>query len=221
MSFSSLPTEMKSLVIQSAVDQHAANRPMPSYLSHDQFAAQLRGYGRSLASLSLVDTKFQRLVRPVLEAAKEAYKPYRRADLRAKYSYYADPGQGRRLGAVSSCLYDAVLSGCTLSGAHSSQPAFNENVERETRELLELMPLSVHWDKGSFEGRTRVSVFAAACYNPQVPEHILHSLLEKNADAHCQIEVKGISTPLIEDLRLHFAGTERLTMIERIFQDFA
>jgi hypothetical protein len=137
---------------------------------------------------------------------------------------YEDPGTDWRTGREFTIhgpplLYDALISGVRLPFAKHSIKWVDEQVEKDIRDIVRLVPHSLNCNLGELRCRNGVSPLLVACLNEQVPLDIVALLLENGASVEEKVIVNGCPTPILKDLK-SIVSEERWLAIQEIFQRY-
>lgn len=82
-----------------------------------------------------------------------------------------------------SYLYELLKSGLSAGLGEISRPEYNiKEIEKDIRIILKVMPESIHYNGGSLSGRSLVNPLLAACYNPNIPVHVIDWLFQTGAN---------------------------------------
>jgi len=79
-------------------------------------------------------------------------------------------------------LLDALFTGCNLPGAQHSIDKYTPEVEKDIKDIVRLIPDSIHCRLGELRLRHEVSALGAACMNPNIPIHMIEWLLQHGAN---------------------------------------
>ncbi len=210
MSFSSLPTEIKKYVSDFII---------PPNLS----IKEVKSYGRHFLNLSLVNKELKDICSEKLSTLKKIH------GLLIKYHKYQDQYENPQKNYYTLIdpkgnpqLLDALFTGCKLRLANSTFDTYNQEIEYDIKEIVKLTPQSVNCILGKLRCREMVTPLAAACFNTNIPVHIIEFLLENGANPNSTIEVEGRATRILDDMKTNKEAkpTERLSKIEELFKKY-
>ena len=121
-----------------------------------------------------------------------------------------------------SYRYSELLDACSTSKnanlCYHSRIKYDQDVENDIKEIVRQCPKTIHCNIGTTKQKSGITPLAAACYNKNIPIHMLEFLLENGADSNVLIKVDGIDTPLIDDLAIYLKiNPKRYIQIEELF----
>lgn len=87
-------------------------------------------------------------------------------------------------------LLDALSTGTQTALAKYSIKQYDASVEKDIRDILQLMPKSLHCDLGRQRVFEKITPLYAACYNANIPVSIIKLLLDNGANPYL-MGVKG------------------------------
>jgi hypothetical protein len=124
-----------------------------------------------LQSILLVSKQFYSITTTYMSELKEIY------NLMEKYpknqyesAHYNNP-------ARSSILLDALFTGCDLPYASHTFRDWSKEIEDDIKRTIQLIPETLNNDTGVLRCRCYITPFAAACYNTNIPLHIIEYML--------------------------------------------
>ena len=79
-------------------------------------------------------------------------------------------------------LVDALFTGCSLTFANHSVTKYTHAVGNDIKDIVRCMPGSLHSRMGTLLHRQDVPALGAACFNPNIPIHMIEWLLEHGAN---------------------------------------
>ena len=110
-----------------------------------------------------------------------------------KYSYYET--QYKMNEPISSILIDLLCTGCTLPYAESTYSVFTENTFDDLKEIIRIVPDSLHSQSGQLRCRHLLSPLDIACHNHRnIPLYVIKYMVENGADMYHFYEVNGCKT---------------------------
>lgn len=115
-------------------------------------------------------------------------------------------------------LLDALSSNCNLPCAINSRHKF---CEEDVRKIIELTPQSIVCNIGYLRCREFITPFVMACFNVNIPLHIIEFLLQKGADPHLPYLLNNRQVPLLKDLEKNSAkNSARFLEISKLIQTY-
>lgn len=183
------------------------------------------------ANLRLVNTVFKESIDDQFQVLKNNHQNERRIALINKYTAYSHiyNQTGKDEMHVPSILYDALSTGCNLPYVFHSINYFDQQVEKDIKDIVKLMPCSLKWNFGSTRLDYRVSPLLIGCLNPNIPPSIIHFILEQGESPYQMRPGQGScgfgkeNTWTISQLGCTFqdpSTSERYRELFRIFEEF-
>jgi hypothetical protein len=148
---------------------------------------------------------------------KELYKKY------AAYNseYESDPDDSwywKCLIYEPPQLLDALFAGCRLYCAKSSVESYDETVEKDIYNIVNLIPSVINCNLGVLLCRDLITPLYAACLNENIPIHIIKFLHDNGADIKQKIRVNGHNVDILADLNDYIIPS-RYIAIKKIFSE--
>lgn len=112
-------------------------------------------------------------------------------------------------------LLDALFSGCPLPLARFTKEKYTPQVEEDIKLILEVMPDSLNCTMGQLRLVDNVTPLAAACYNGNIPIHIIELLLKKGANMTLKVNNSHIK---LIDLLKGDINPKRFEQIKELFE---
>lgn len=159
--------------------------------------------GRRCLNFALINKKFYDHLKSKLSDLKKMYELY---TTYSSYNYlYENPEKYFRRDTISEyrvdcppILIDALNSGCHLPCTSYSK---DNVIFEDIREIVRLMPNSIHSNIGQLRCRDKVTPFVTAVFNSMVPEEVLRFLLTSGCNPHQKYELNGYEIGLLEDVQ--------------------
>lgn len=148
-------------------------------------ATEVKEASKNYDSMALVNTQVRGIYREQLLRLQQILYIVK------KYPQYegvcGEPYVNEKTGEVldgygPSYLYELLKSGLSAGLGEISLPKYSEEIEKDIRIILKVMPESIHYNGGSLSGRSFVNPLLAACYNPKIPVHVIERLFQKGAN---------------------------------------
>lgn len=207
MSFSTLPTSIKSYIFDFA---------MPSVINNKEIEGAKSNMKLNREIASICRPQIQKI-----NEMKHFYNKYHvynkeHEDQFRPWSYEKNSQEN------NPQLLDALFAGCTLPCTKSSVEEYTPEVENDIMRIVKLFPRSIHFDNGQMRCRRYVTPLAAACHNENIPPKIIDFLLKNGASSSTTIYLEPSTEyiSLLEDLRNHVKGESsrrRFETIEKLF----
>lgn len=115
-----------------------------------------------------------------------------------KYSYYET--QYKMNEPISSILIDLLCTGCTLPYAESTYSVFTENTFDDLKEIIRIVPDSLHSQSGQLRCRHLLSPLDIACHNRNIPLYVIKYMVENGADMYHFYEVNEYKTHVLQEM---------------------
>lgn len=214
MSLSSLPIELNCYIV---------NFIQPE--KPEKFTVgEIKSCARKFAYISLFNKGFDQICSDRLISLKKIY------DLVTKYNKYnndyENPGKewgGREFDPKGNPqLLDALFTGCKLSFAESTFNVYTPVIEQDIKDIVKLTPQSLNCILGILRCRNNVPPLAVACFNVNIPLHIVEFLLQQGANPNATLKVNGHPTKIFKDLRDldDERNDERFAAIRKLFSKY-
>ena len=147
-------------------------------------------------SILLVCKQLNSIATSYISELKEIY------DLIEKYPKYRYESAFNNSPARASILLDAFYTGCDLPFADHSFDFWCEEIENDVKRTIQLIPESLNNTDGLLRCRHNITPFAAACYNKNIPIHIIEYMLQTNPDL--------INTKIYLNNQIHYVFQDRV-----------
>lgn len=113
-------------------------------------------------------------------------------------------------------LLDALFTGCRFPYTPSTFNVYTPEIENDIKEIVRLTPQSMNCTLGTLRSRDNVSPLAAACFNTNIPLHIIEFLFQQGADPNATLDVNGHPVRILADLESNMSA-ERFAAIKALF----
>ena len=176
--FSSMPLEVKELIISYLVPQKAAQKEDRSEIQ--MTCEEIKSCARQLLNLALLEKDLFMIISQTsqtLSFFKNLWKLRYQQDLMKKYSYYDHPPYWEE----RPHLLDALCSGCPFSFAPHTFEEFTADIEKDILPLCDL-PRRKSQTLKELATERRISVLGAACINPHVPLSLVKFILYRDGE---------------------------------------
>lgn len=117
-------------------------------------------------------------------------------------------------------LLDALSAGCNLPYANSSFEKFTEEIENDVKLIVYLMPDTLKCIMGELRCRRYLTPLFIACFNDNVPIHIIEFLLQNGANPNDVYNLTGIPCKPLRDLE-ETLDKERYLQIKELFERYS
>jgi hypothetical protein len=213
MSFSSMPIELNCHII--------------SFIAQpEKFTnTAIKSCARQLKNISLVNHEFNQICSDKLAVLKKIN------DLVSKYDMYnaeyENPGKDWSTGNGSRevdpkgnpQLLNALFTGCRLPCAQKKFEVYTPEIEQDIKDIVQLTPQSMNCILGTLRCRTEVPPLAVACFNDNIPLHIVEFLLQRGANPNATLRVNGTSINILADLENNLSA-QRFKAIQALFNRY-
>lgn len=224
--FKGLPQDIQNIIIE-----FAAGTVIFNLVNKEVFSGkEIKHVGKEILNLSLVCKYFKNTSAKFLKDIKSIHILYN------KYSSYnidyLRPGCGwqdhRKLMVPrgNPQLLDLLTTGRTLAIANRSFHEFSKEQEDDFKEIIRLMPRSLQCNMGDLKCRSFVKPIVMACFNEQVPLHVIEILLKNGANPnetlifnerkiHVLVDLKSNNLPRYNEVK---SMMEKYGAIEKEFE---
>ena len=144
--------------------------------------------------------------------------------LKKKYNKYDNDYENHYLNEKNEHLFkhhqliDALCTGCDLPFARGAFDTYNLEIENDIKSIVSLIPDSVHCIMGTLRCRSGVPPLAMACFNPNIPLHIIDYLLDHGADPNLTYLLNGKPISILDDMSDNNIG--RIDEIKKLFSKY-
>lgn len=183
---------------------------------------EIRSCARDFVTLSLVSKEFRLICNTKLAALKKVhdlvhkYCAYNREYEEALSGWEARGKKGLHPKGNPQLL-DALFTGCNLPYSRSTFNTYNDEIENDIREIVSLMPQSLHCILGALRCRDDVPPLLAAVANKNIPLHIIEFLLQQGANPNATVKINGIPVKIFKDLETIIEDKDRLAALQNLF----
>ena len=116
-------------------------------------------------------------------------------------------------------LLDALSTGCNYPLAKRTFNEYTPEVEQDVQNMISLTPRSMNCILGEFRITKFISPLAIACFNPNIPVHIIERLLQQRANPNT-IVLDYYRSCSIPPLIHHYRNSEQVTAITELFTQY-
>jgi hypothetical protein len=185
---------------------HIVNFIQPTIVT----STERKSCARQLVNISLVNKEFNEICSEKLVVLKKIN------DFVNKYNRYNSYYENSTLNLkdrnfdpkANPQLLDALSTGHPF--AASTFRTYNPEIEQDIKDIVKLTPQSMNCTLGTLRCRTHVPPLAIACYNVNIPLHIVEFLLKQGADRNATLKFNGYPVSIFTDLK--FIINERFTV---------
>lgn len=116
-------------------------------------------------------------------------------------------------------LLDALFTGFDKNFRGTFE-TYSPEIEEDIKEIVKLTPQSLKCALGELRNRKFVTPLIIACFNENIPIHIVELLLEKGANPNTSYEVDYTQTHMLKDVKKLLENPERFAAIEALFKKY-
>lgn len=210
ISFSSMPMDLKNIVFSFIFIQ-------PRKITNEE----VTNCARQIKDISVINTEFNDIFRVKLANLKKIN------GLVKKYSEYNSdyekPGYNSKTKKEfdpkgNPQLLDALFTGCELF-AKSTFRTYTSEIEEDIKKIVELTPQSMNCILGTLRCIDEVPPLAAACFNTNIPIHIIEFLLKKGANPNATLKINNHAVRILSELK-NCLEEDRFTIIKKLFIEY-
>lgn len=121
-------------------------------------------------------------------------------ELKQKYNHYIYRYDDK---IIPTCLIDAVLSNSRHKGLTSHPNQYDEEIEKDIYDIIDLIPESLYSRDGGLRVRWKMTALHLACFNPNIPIKLIKYMIDKGADINQTYDLCGNDITVIQDLEKH------------------
>lgn len=198
------------------------NHIMGFLLPSTSHRTELRKALRDYHAIASVNKKIYRIYSKQPTYLKQKEIHYFVKKYHTYQSLYEDPYIDKETGEVFDGngppqLYDALLSGCKLPLAASSCSKYTQEIEKDIKRIVQIMPESLKCNIGQLRCRIEVNPLAAAFYNQNIPMRVIEFLLRSGLDPRSKIRLNGHLISTMRDMQSSGLN-ERFAKVQKIIR---
>ena len=117
-------------------------------------------------------------------------------------------------------LCDILFTGLNIPFSKSSFNKINDTLFEDLKEIIKLLPDTLHSTWCHLRCRTHVTPLYAACLNEHIPLHIVEYLLEHGSNIKTHVRVNGVPRTILNDIEKECKHKDRFNKLVDLFNAY-